>query len=295
MASSLVTCAWLKEQLQQTQKPNLVVLDGTFYLPAAKRDADKEYLERHIEGAVRFDIDVVADKTTTLPHMLPSAEQFAEQVGKMGINNDTHVVVYDNNEKFGLYSAGRVWWMFKVFGHASVSIVDGGLPKWLSEGYPTVSGPPTPVATATYKAVYNPALVRDLTQMLDNYASKKEIVVDGRPKGRFDGTAPEPNPRIPSGHILDTTSLPFMELLDPQSKTLKEKLALQQEFNKVGVDFSKPVVVTCGGAVVAPLLAFAAHLLGKDTPPVYDGSWADWVVNAPKDTMHIGVKGEDLK
>lgn len=289
---SLVSCAWLKQQLDE-KNPNIRVVDGVWHQPAWKRDAQKEFEEGHVSGAVRFSISDISDKESAYALMLPPAAQFGEAVGKMGIGNDTHVVIYDNNAKFGFYSAGRVWWMFKVFGHEKVSILDGGLPKWLKDGYPVVAGPQGEVTVCTYSANYNGSLVRSYEEMLANHSSKKEQVVDARPKARFEGTAPEPNPRLNSGSILGTTNVPFTMMVNPDTLTLKDNAALEKVFEEAGVDLSKPAVLTCGGAMVAPLLYFATFQLGKQLP-VYDGSWGEWVQRAPADTMKLGVKGEDM-
>jgi thiosulfate/3-mercaptopyruvate sulfurtransferase len=259
-----------------------------------QRDADAEYQECHIDGALRFDFRVIRDTSHQMPLMLPPAAQFEKQVGELGISNDTHVVVYDNNAKFGFYSVGRDWWMFKVFGHDKVSVLDGGLPKWVAEGRPTVSSEQPQITPAVFKATYRPHLVREMGQIMDNYHTKKEQVIDSRPKGRFDGTAPEPNKSLHSGHILGTTNVPFTELIHPDSKTLKSKEAIKEVFEVAGLDLSKPTVLTCGGAVVAPFVAFAASLIGAEIP-VYDGSWTEWVQRAPDSTKHLGVKGEDLQ
>lgn len=292
MASSLVSCEWLKEQMDKGT-PGIKVLDGTWHNPIWKRNAAEEYVGGHIPGAVRFDFSVVANRESKQPIMLPPADQFAQQVGEMGVSNDTHVVLYDNNEKLGMYSVGRAWWMFKIFGHEKVSVLDGGIPRWISCGYPVEKGPEPQVSPVSYKATFNPTLLRDLKQVKEAIDTKSEQVIDGRPKGRYDGTAPEPNPKLRSGHILGSVSLPFTMLIDPQTKTFKSKEGIKQAFDSVGVDLEKPMLMTCGGAVVAGMLAFSLHQIGKQVP-VYDGSWSDWVVNAPDDTKHLGIKGEDL-
>jgi thiosulfate/3-mercaptopyruvate sulfurtransferase len=263
-------------------------------MPIWGRDADAEYEACHIDGAVRFDFRVIRNTSHPMPLMLPSAKQFEKQVGELGISNDTHVVIYGNNEKFGFYSAGRDWWMFKVFGHDKVSLLDGGLPKWISEGRPTVAGEHPQITPATFKATYRPHLVRELGQMMDNYHSKKEQVIDNRPKGRYDGTAPEPNKSLHSGHVLGTIGVPFTQFINPDTKTLKDKEGIKQVFDQSGVDISRPTVLMCGGAVVAPFVAFAASLIGVELP-IYDGSWTEWVQKAPDSTKHLGVKGEDLE
>ena len=157
-----------------------------------------------------------------------------------------------------------------------------------------MSGPQGDVSPCSFRANYNPSLVHNMEQMTGILSSKNKQWVDSRPKGRFDGTAPEPDKTLHSGHVLGTTNIPFYDMIDSQTKNLKDKAGLQQEFEKAGIDLSKPLVVSCGGGLVAVMVAFTAHLLGKEVA-VYDGSWTEWVQNAPKETMHLGVKGEDLK
>jgi len=255
------------------------------------RSARQEYLRERIDGAVFFDIDEVADKTSSFPHMLPSPEQFADHVGKLGVGNEHHVVVYDNNADFGFFSAPRVWWMMRVFGHRDVSVLDGGLPRWKFRGFPTTRGTPPPVVPAMYRPMYNPRLVRTFQQMMSNISTQEEQVVDARSTARFEGTAQEPRPSLPSGHIVGAHSLPFYQMINSESKILKSKDEIREEFLRAGVDLDKAMVGSCGSGVTACVLAFAAHMLGKDIP-VYDGSWTEWAERAPRDTMSLGTMKE---
>ena len=195
-AAALVSCRWLADKLASAAG-NLRVLDGSWHLPSTNRNAKVEYLRQHIPGAVHFDIDECADKSSSFDHMLPQPHQFEQYVGSLGISNGTHVVVYDNNEKFGLFSAQRVWWTFRVFGHNQVSVLNGGLPQWLAEGFDVTDIVPSP-SPEKFKASFNANLVKGLEDLEENIAegSKNFTVLDARPAGRFEGTAPEPRPGI---------------------------------------------------------------------------------------------------
>ena len=242
----------------------VVVLDGSHHLPTAGRNAGAEFLEAHIPGARFFDIDGVSDKSSDLPHMLPDATGFALAMGAMGIGRDDHVVIYDT---VGTTGAARVWWTFRAFGHERVSVLDGGLPKWLAEGRPVEAG---------YAAEAQPALVRAREDMLANIASRAEQVLDARSAGRFTGTEPEPRAGMRSGHIPGSLNLPYTELLDPASRTFHDREALRAAFEAAGLDLDKPVAATCGSGVSAAVLALGLYELGRTDAAVYDGSWSEW-------------------
>ncbi len=264
---ALVSTEWLAAHLGE---PNLVVLDGTWFL--GEGDGRSEYLKSHIPGAVFFDIDDVADKANPLPHMLPSAAVFSEKVGAMGVSNASHVVVYD---RFGLQTAARVWWEFRFFGHDKVSVLDGGLKKWLAEGRKTEAGAARP-KPATYRATPHPGLVRSLDQLKGNLTTEAEQVLDARSAGRFKGLEPEPRPGSRPGHIPGSLSLPYTDILDPETRTMAGADALAAKFKATGVDLARPVVTSCGSGVTASVLALGLHLIGQDKFAVYDGSWSEW-------------------
>jgi thiosulfate/3-mercaptopyruvate sulfurtransferase len=266
---ALVDADWLAAHLNA---PDVRVVDGSMYLPNAGRDAKAEYAETHIPGAVFFDIDDIADSASPLPHMLPSPEKFSARVRKLGLGDGNRIIVYDGE---GLFSAARVWWMFRAFGHDDVALLDGGLPKWVAEGRPTDSHPAMP-RERHFSAHFNTMLVRDLEQMRRNVEIGREQVVDARSALRFKGEAPEPREGLRSGHIPNSLSLPFTELLDPESKTVLPADELRAAFEAAGVDLHRPVVTTCGSGVTAAVLSLGLHLLGHRQVALYDGSWTEW-------------------
>jgi thiosulfate/3-mercaptopyruvate sulfurtransferase len=272
---SLVSTELLAQRLNA---PDIRVVDATWYLPAQKRDARREYDACHIPGAVFFDIDEIADTSSDLPHMLPSPEKFSARVRKLGLGDGVRIVVYDAQ---GMMSAARVWWTFRVFGHEDVAVLDGGLPKWLAEGRPTEDRSPQP-RERHFTARFNNFMVRDIGQMKANLGSKREQVVDARAAGRFKGTEPEVWPGRRSGHMPGSFNLPYTDLLDSRSKTFLPAEQIAEKFRRAGVDLAKPVVTSCGSGVTAAVLAFALHLIGHRDVALYDGSWAEW--GRPGDT-----------
>jgi thiosulfate/3-mercaptopyruvate sulfurtransferase len=262
-----VSTEWLAEHLGD---PNVAIVDGSFYLPALKRDASAEYLAAHIPGAVQFDIDAIADHSTNLPHMLPSAEVFAAAVGELGIHDGMTIVVYDGA---GLGGAPRVWWTFRVFGAENVLVLDGGLPKWKAEGRATEAGPVTRSAT-TFKAKLNSAMVANVDTVKAALADKSAQIVDARPADRFRGEAPEPRPGLKGGHMPGAFSVPTTTVV--QNGRLAPVETLAAAFAAGKVDIAKPVITSCGSGVTAAILWMALDALGKEPKALYDGSWSEW-------------------
>jgi thiosulfate/3-mercaptopyruvate sulfurtransferase len=265
---AVVSTEWLARHLGE---PDIRVLDGTWHMPQLKRDARTEFAQAHIPGAVFFDIDRIADHTTSLPHMLPAAEAFGDAVGALGVGSDDRVIVYDVR---GVVSAARVWWTFRAFGHDRVAVLDGGLRAWRAEGRPVEAGEPTP-PPRRFRATLRPELVRDLDAMRRNLATRFEQVLDARSRGRFEGTEAEPRPGLRGGHIPGSLSLPYETLYRPDG-TLLPVEALRSALVTAGVEPGKPVVTTCGSGVTASVLALALHLSGHPQVAVYDGSWTEW-------------------
>ena len=276
----LVSTDWLSRHLDD---PNLIVFDSSYYLANAKRDAQAEYLAGHIPGAQRFDIDAVSDHSNPLPHMLPSSEQFARQVGALGAGDGMTIVLYDG---IGLYGAARVWWTFRVFGAENVRVLDGGMPKWKAEGRPLETGPAKPRAPKTFTPKFNRAMVASIDDVQKVLLDKTAQVVDARAADRFRGEAPEPRAGLRSGHMPGSFNVPFAEVL--HNGRLKSHDEIAAAFKRAGVDLGNPVVTSCGSGVTAAILTFAIEALGKEPGRVYDGSWSEW--GARPDTPIVSGK-----
>lgn len=268
-AQALVTTDWLAGKLDN---PDVVVLDGTYHLPTAKRDAEAEFAAKHIPGAIRFNIDAICDPDDPLPHMMPTPELFAAKVSALGIGNEQRVVVYD---VYGMQSAARTWWMFRVFGHDNVSVLDGGLPKWEAEERPITAE--TKLRTVTnFAAGFRPELVRGIDDVRAVVEAGGAQIVDARAIGRFTAIEPEPRPGMRSGHMPGAINLPFTELLDPVFREFKDTATILDRVQAANIDLSQPVITSCGSGVTACAVSLALFLAGKEDAAVYDGSWSEW-------------------
>ena len=248
-------------------------------MPMEKRNPRAECDERRLPGARFFDIDAVSDPDAEFPHTIPSERQFAESVVELGITNASRVVVYDGA---GLFSAARVWWMFRLFGHEKVQVLDGGLPGWVAAGYELDKGVGDGRMNDTdlgsgFNARINPDMVANMEDMLNNCTTNRARVLDARSKERFWGRAPEPRPGLPSGHMPGATSLPFVELLSEGK--LRPVNELQSIFQQLGIDRGTPVITSCGSGVTAAIVTLAMTVCGLPINRLYDGSWSEWAAH----------------
>src|SRR3954464_1782976 len=266
---ALVSTEWLAAHLAA---PDIRIVDGSFFLPAPKRDPKAEFANQHIPGAVFFDIDEIADTDNPLPHMLPSPEKFSSRVRKLGLGDGNKIIVYDTSPMTG---ACRVWWMFRAMGHKDVAVLDGGLPKWMAEGHPGTDDP-TPPRERHFTARLDNTLVRSLDDVKGLLDSKREQVVDARAANRFRGEVPEPRAGLRSGHMPGALNLPYNDLLDARTGTMLPAAELQARIKAAGIDPAKKVTASCGSGVTACVIGLALYLTGAPEAAIYDGSWTEW-------------------
>ena len=265
--AKLVTADWLAGEID---KPDLVVVDGSWYLPTQNRNPHGEFLAGHIPGAVFFDHDVIVEPASTLPHTLPSAADFALAAGKLGLAADKRIVVYDG---VGMFTAPRVWWMLRLFGARDVAILDGGYPAWIAGDHPTETGESTRLGTI-FDAAPDFDVVVEAKDVAEALESGSAQVVDARASARFRGLVAEPRAGLRSGHMPGSLNLPFTDLID--GAHLKSDDEMRQVLRDAGVDLDRPVITSCGSGVTAAVLAFGLARLGKTDVKLYDGSWSEW-------------------
>ena len=265
----LVETDWLEAHLNA---PDLIIIDASWHLPTENRDPHAEYLAEHIPGALFFDIDEIADTDSPLPHMLPSPEKFSSRMRRMGVGDGLRVVIYDS---VGMFSAARVWWTFRVMGAKDVAVLNGGLPKWKSEGRPIEDLPPAGRSERHFTSRRNSALVRDRHDVLRLSQDGSTQIVDARSAARFAGVAPEPRPGLRAGHIPGSSNLPYDILLNADG-TFKSANQIKAVLDGAGIDLSRPIVTTCGSGVTASILSLALAIVGHPDSAVYDGSWTEW-------------------
>lgn len=269
LPTPLVSTTWLAAHLGT---PGLKVVDASTYLASAGRNARAEYETQHIPGAVFADIDWLSDESSPLPHTFPSAEMFGERIGSLGIGNDDAVVVYDASGQN--FSAPRLWFMLRAFGHERVAVLDGGLKRWTLDGH-AVTKDQTMVSPARFTATLDPRRLRDAAAIQANIASAAEQVVDARSAGRFDATEPEPRPGVRGGHIPGSRNIHYARLVR-EDGTLRPVEELRAIVHDAGLDTARPVVCSCGSGVTACAVLLALEVLGATQTAVYDGSWTEW-------------------
>jgi thiosulfate/3-mercaptopyruvate sulfurtransferase len=266
---ALVSAAWLSAHLDD---PAVKIVDATYKMPGIAPTAAESYAAGHIPGSVFFDSDAISDKSSSLPHMLPPASQFASQVGALGIGDDHRVIVYDGT---GVNGAARAWWMFRVFGHDNVAVLDGGLPAWIAAGQ-SVDAQISAVTPASFTPRHHPERVRSKEDVRANLGLQAEQLLDARSAARFRGEAVEPWPGRRSGHIPGSFNLDHTLLVDPSSKLWKSADEVASLVAGSGIDPGRAIVTSCGSGITACVLALGLYLIGVEDVAVYDGSWAEW-------------------
>ncbi|SNR38169.1 3-mercaptopyruvate sulfurtransferase [Puniceibacterium sediminis] len=265
---TLVSTDWLARHLKD---PDLRILDASWHLPDAGRDGRAEFNADHIPGARFFDIDDISDSRSDLPHMAPPIEKFMSRLRALGVGDGHQVVVYDT---VGLFSAARVWWLFRLMGQMDIAVLDGGLAKWLAEGRETEDMPPI-IRDRHMTVRRQNHLVKDVTQVAAASKLGDYEIIDARSPARFRGEAAEPRPGLRAGHIPGSKNVHYATLLNADG-TMKETDALKATFAAAGVDLSKPAITTCGSGVTAAILSLAMERIGKTDHSLYDGSWSEW-------------------
>jgi len=265
---TLVSTEWLAAHLKD---PDLRILDATVFMPGTDRESQAEYAAAHIPGARFFDIDEISDSRSDLPHMAPPVEKFMSRLRAMGVGDGHQVVVYDSH---GLFSAARVWWLFRLMGQNDIAVLDGGLPKWQAEGREIEDMPPIVRDRHMTVRVQN-HMVKDVTQVSAASKLGDHTILDARSGERFRGEVEEPRPGLRSGHIPGSRSVPFTDLLNTD-QTMKSPDELRAVLIAAGADLGKPVITTCGSGVTAAIISLALERIGKTDHALYDGSWAEW-------------------
>jgi thiosulfate/3-mercaptopyruvate sulfurtransferase len=265
---TLVSTDWLANHIKD---PDLRILDASWYMPQMERDPRAEYDVAHIPGARFFDIDDISDHRSDLPHMAPPVEKFMSRLRAMGVGDGHQVVVYDG---MGLFSAARVWWLFRLMGQNNIAVLDGGFPKWQAEGRPVEDMPPM-VRDRHMTVRRQNHMVKDVTQVAAASKLGDYEIIDARSAARFRGDAPEPRPGLRAGHIPGSKNVPYTSLLNDDG-TMKSPETMRDIFVAAGVDLTKPAITSCGSGVTAAVVSLALEILGKTDHALYDGSWSEW-------------------
>ena len=265
---SLVTTGWLEKNIVKVK-----IFDATWHMPSTKRNAKKEYLEKHIKDAIFWDVDEHSDKNSPYPHMMTNSEYWKNMLWSFGIQNDDHIVIYDNSD---VYSSCRLWFALKYFGHEKVSVLDGGLKKWLRENRSISNELHKPNPSKKYKINEKPEYIKSKKQIDENIKNPSLQTVDARSRERFEGRVEEPRPGLRKGCIVGSKNIPFKECIDSKSNTFKSKSELINIFDKNNIDTSKPIVFTCGSGMTACVLGMAYSLISDKNAVIYDGSWSEY-------------------
>ena len=268
--NSLIEIDWLKKNLNN---PEIKIIDGTWHMPGSGINGFDIFKEKHIPNAIFIDLDEVSDINSDLPHMMPDENYFSEKISSLGISNNDHLIIYD---MYGMFSAARIWFMFKAFGHNNISLLNGGFPAWLDSGG-EVSNKINNLKTTIYKGKLNKLLIADYQQVLENLTNQKYLVLDARSPERFSGISEEPRPGMKSGHIPKSKNLYFNDLIDQDTKKFIKKEEIENLIKKSGIDVNKDIICSCGSGVTACIIKFAIELISKNKNiKIYDGSWSEW-------------------
>ena len=275
---NLVTTKWLESNLDKVK-----VFDASWHMPSTKRNAKKEYDDRHIRGAMYWDVDEHSDKDSPYPHMMSNSDYWTRMLWSFGVQNDDHIVVYDFSE---MYSSCRLWWSLKYFGHKNVSVLDGGMKKWLKENRPTSNEVNQDIGKFSnidkintknkYKVSENAEWIKNKKQIDANIKNFSFQTVDARSRERFEGKVDEPRPGLKRGCIIGSKNIPFKDCINSETNTFKTKGELSKIFTKNNIDISKPIVFTCGSGMTACVLGMAYSLISGRNAVVYDGSWSEY-------------------
>ena len=268
--NQLIEIEWLKKNLNN---PNVRIIDGTLHMPTSGLNAFEVFKEKHIPNAIFVDLEETSDQKSNLPHMMPDNVYFSKKISLLGINNNDHLVIYD---MYGMFSAARIWFMFKAFGHEKVSILNGGFPAWIDSNG-EISNQINNLEPTNYKANLNKSLIVNYKEVLDNLLNNKYQIIDARSPDRFSGNSEEPRPGMKSGHIPKSKNLYFNDLIDPSTKKFIKKKEIENLIKNLGIDIKKDIICSCGSGVTACILKFALELLNENKNiKIYDGSWSEW-------------------
>ena len=266
----LIETDWLKKNLKNKE---IKVIAATWHMPSSELNAFEIFKEKHIPGSIYIDLEEISDPNSELPHMMPNDDFFSKKISSLGIENSNHLVIYD---MYGIFSAARIWFMFKAFGHEKISILNGGFPAWINSNG-EISNQIEKIKETKYKATLNKSLVVDYQYVLENISKKKHQIIDARSPGRFLGIDQEPRPDMKSGHIPNSKNLFFNDLIDQNSKKIIEKNKIEDLLKSSDIDKEKDIICTCGSGVTACILKFAIELVSENKNiKIYDGSWSEW-------------------